>query len=49
VHRFAKGHQIELVVAATDTAYRNADVIMPATISTSPSNPVTLQLPVVKQ
>jgi X-Pro dipeptidyl-peptidase (S15 family)/X-Pro dipeptidyl-peptidase C-terminal non-catalytic domain len=48
VHRFAKGHQIELVVAATDTAYRNADLVQPATVSTSPSSPVTLSLPVVK-
>ena len=48
VHRFAKGHRIELAVAATDTAYRNSDLVQPALISTSRSAPVTLQLPVVK-
>jgi ABC-2 type transport system ATP-binding protein len=48
VHRFAKGDRIELAVAATDTAYRNADLVQPALISTSKSAPVTLKLPVVK-
>ncbi len=47
VHRFPKGHRIELVVAATDTAYRNADLVQPALISTSRAHPVTLKLPVV--
>jgi ABC-2 type transport system ATP-binding protein len=48
VHRFPKGHRVELAVAATDTAYRNADLVQPALISTSKAHPVTLQLPVVK-
>jgi ABC-2 type transport system ATP-binding protein len=48
VHRFGKGHRIELVVAATDSAYRNANVVQPATASTSRSKPTTLKLPVVK-
>ncbi|MGN6472566.1 MAG: CocE/NonD family hydrolase [Mycobacteriales bacterium] len=47
VHRFLKGHRIELVVAATDTAYRNSDLVQPAYISTSKTRPVTLKLPVV--
>jgi ABC-2 type transport system ATP-binding protein len=47
VHRFAKGDRIELVVAATDTAYRNADLVQPALVSWSKAAPVTLQLPVV--
>jgi predicted acyl esterase len=48
VHRFAKGHRIELVVAATDSAYRNTNLVQPATASTSKKHPVVLQLPVVK-
>ncbi|HVW81701.1 MAG TPA: CocE/NonD family hydrolase [Mycobacteriales bacterium] len=47
VHRFAKGDRIELVVAATDTAYRNADLVQPALVSWSKPAPVTLRLPVV--
>lgn len=48
VHRFAKGHTIELVIAATDGAYRNATPVQPVTVSTSASQPTTLTLPVVK-
>ncbi|HVT63808.1 MAG TPA: alpha/beta fold hydrolase [Mycobacteriales bacterium] len=47
VHRFPKGHRIELAVAATDTAYRNSDLVQVALISTSRSMPVTVKLPVV--
>lgn len=48
VHRFATGHRIELAVAATDTAYRNSDLVQPALITTSSAQPVTLRLPVVR-
>ncbi|MBV9487354.1 MAG: hypothetical protein JO246_15010, partial [Frankiaceae bacterium] len=48
VHRFDKGHHIELVIAATDSAYRNANVVQPATASTSKKSPTILRLPVVK-
>jgi ABC-2 type transport system ATP-binding protein len=48
VHRFAKGDRIELVVAATDTAYRDADLVQPALISWSRTSPVELKLPVVR-
>ncbi|HEX3907186.1 MAG TPA: CocE/NonD family hydrolase [Mycobacteriales bacterium] len=48
VHRFAKGHTIELVIAATDGAYRNASPVQPVTVSTSPTAPTTLTIPVVK-
>jgi ABC-2 type transport system ATP-binding protein len=48
VHRFPKGDRIELVVAATDTAYRNADLVQPALISWSRNQPVVLKLPVVR-
>jgi predicted acyl esterase len=48
VHRFAKGHRIELVVAATDSAYRNATAVQVATATTSRRAPAILRLPVVK-
>ncbi|HWA66874.1 MAG TPA: alpha/beta fold hydrolase [Mycobacteriales bacterium] len=48
VHRFAEGDRIELVVAATDTAYRNADLVQPALVSWSRTAPVELKLPVVR-
>jgi predicted acyl esterase len=48
VHRFAKGHHIELVLAATDSAYRNANLVQPAIASTSRKAPTTLRLPIVK-
>jgi ABC-2 type transport system ATP-binding protein len=48
VHRFARGDRIELVVAATDTAYRNSDLVQPALISWSRTSPVELKLPVVR-
>jgi ABC-2 type transport system ATP-binding protein len=48
VHRFAKGHTIKLVIAATDGAYRNASPLQPVTVTTSAANPTTLTLPVVR-
>jgi predicted acyl esterase len=48
VHRFAKGHHIELVVAATDSAYRNSNTVQPAVAMTSKKSPTVLKLPVVK-
>jgi ABC-2 type transport system ATP-binding protein len=48
VHRFAKGHRIELVIAATDSAYRNANVVQPATARTGRAHPTLLRLPVVR-
>ncbi len=46
VHRFAAAHQIALVLAATDAAYRNANVVQPVTITTSAAAPGVLSLPV---
>jgi ABC-2 type transport system ATP-binding protein len=48
VHRFAKGDRIELVIAATDSAYRNSNTVQPATATTSKKHPTILRLPVVK-
>lgn len=46
-HRFAAGHRIAIVLAATDSAYRNANVIQPVTVRTDPANPGVLTLPVI--
>ena len=47
VHRFAKGHRLELVMAATDAAYKNAYPVQPVTVSTSKAAPSSLTLPVL--
>jgi ABC-2 type transport system ATP-binding protein len=45
VHRFATGHRIQVVVAASDLAYAGNTVVQPVTVSTSPTAPSTLGLP----
>ena len=47
VHRFAAGHRIQLVIAATDLAYKNAYSTSPVTVLTGPEAPGVLTLPVV--
>jgi predicted acyl esterase len=47
VHRFAAGHRIVMVLAATDSAYHNATVVQPVTVRTSGADPGMLSLPVV--
>lgn len=47
VHRFASGHRLAVVIAATDAAYRNATLVQPVTIRTDPSAPGVLTLPVI--
>jgi ABC-2 type transport system ATP-binding protein len=47
VHRYAAGHRLSLVLAATDAAYRNNKVVTPVTVLTSPTAPGVLQLPVL--
>src|SRR3954463_15365528 len=47
VHRFAKGDRIALTIAASDAAYRGTNVVGPVTISTDPSAPGVVTLPVV--
>jgi predicted acyl esterase len=47
VHRYAAGHQLRVVVAATDAAYRNNAVVTPVTVTTSPGDPGVLRLPVL--
>jgi predicted acyl esterase len=46
VHRFPAGDRIALVVAGGDQAYRGNNIAGPVTISTSPSAPGVLHLPV---
>lgn len=47
VHRFAKGHSLQLVVAASDAAYRGNALAQVAQIATSKAAPGILRLPVV--
>jgi predicted acyl esterase len=47
VHRFARGHQIKLVIAASDTAFHGLYLPTPVAIVTGPSNPSVLELPIV--
>jgi predicted acyl esterase len=47
VHRFAAGHQIRLVIAASDTAYKNSYWTQPVSVLTSPQAPGLFTLPVV--
>jgi ABC-2 type transport system ATP-binding protein len=45
VHRFAKGHRLELAVSLTDFAYKGNAGAQTLTLSTSPSAPTMLTLP----
>ena len=45
VHRFRKGHRIQVVIAASDLAYGNNPTVQPVTVTTSESAPGVLRLP----
>ncbi len=45
VHRFAKGHRIRLVVAASDAAYAGNQAVQPVTVTTSARRPSLLRMP----
>jgi ABC-2 type transport system ATP-binding protein len=45
VHKVRKGHRIQVVVAASDWAYANNDVVQPVKVTTSPDRPSVLRLP----
>ncbi|HET7388646.1 MAG TPA: CocE/NonD family hydrolase [Nocardioidaceae bacterium] len=45
VHRFAKGHRIRVVIAASDFAYANNATVQPVTVTTSRSAPSVVRLP----
>ncbi len=46
-HRYAAGHRLSVVVAATDAAYRNNKAVQPVTVLTGPGDPGVLRLPVL--
>ncbi len=45
VHRFAKGHRLELVVAGGDQAYRGNTAASPVTVRTNGAHPARLRIP----
>ncbi|MGZ4639680.1 MAG: CocE/NonD family hydrolase [Actinomycetes bacterium] len=47
VHRYDAGHRLQVVIAATDNAYRNNKVVTPVTVLTTPDAPGALTLPVL--
>ncbi|WP_078651453.1 CocE/NonD family hydrolase [Streptomyces xylophagus] len=47
VHRFAKGHRLRFVIAASDDAYTGNRGIKPVTVVSSPKDTGVLELPVV--
>ncbi|WP_395365384.1 CocE/NonD family hydrolase [Streptomyces sp. YH02] len=48
VHRYETGHRLELVIAASDTAYSGNRGIKPVTVSGAPGDPGTLELPLIR-
>ncbi|MEV0126515.1 CocE/NonD family hydrolase [Streptomyces sp. NPDC050703] len=48
VHRYAKGHRLRLVVAASDGAYGGNKGVKPVTVTSAPGDTGTLDLPVVR-
>ena len=47
VHRVEAGHRLQLVLASTDAAYKNAYAVQPVTVHASPTAPAVLRIPVV--
>ncbi|MFI5904659.1 CocE/NonD family hydrolase [Streptomyces cyaneofuscatus] len=47
VHRYEKGHRLEFVIAASDTAYFGNRGIKPVTVVSTPDDTGVLELPVV--
>ncbi|MFD7854027.1 CocE/NonD family hydrolase [Streptomyces microflavus] len=47
VHRYEKGHRLEFVIAASDTAYFGNRGIKPVTVVSAPGDTGVLELPVV--
>lgn len=47
VHRYAKGHRLQFVIAASDDAYTGNRGIKPVTVVSSPQDTGVLELPVV--
>jgi predicted acyl esterase len=47
VHRVEAGHRLQLVLASTDAAYKNAYAVQPVTVRASPLQPAAFSIPVV--
>ena len=47
VHRVPAGHRLQLVLASTDAAYKNAYAVQPVTVTANLLKPATLRIPVV--
>ncbi|MEU7292609.1 CocE/NonD family hydrolase [Streptomyces exfoliatus] len=48
VHRYETGHRLELVIAASDTAYAGNRGVKPVTVVSAPEDTGTLELPLVQ-
>ncbi|GAB3067225.1 CocE/NonD family hydrolase [Pedococcus soli] len=46
VHRVQAGHRLQLVLASTDAAYKNAYAVQPVTVHASPTAPAAFSVPV---
>jgi len=46
VHLLPAGHRVQLVLASTDAAYKNAYSVQPVTVTADPAAPATLRIPV---
>jgi ABC-2 type transport system ATP-binding protein len=44
--RFAKGHRLRLVLAASDAAYAGNNAVLPVTVTADPADPDVLRVPV---
>ncbi len=47
VHRVLAGHRLQLVLASTDAAYKNAYSVQPVTVTANPAALATLRIPIV--
>ncbi|MGA8978662.1 MAG: CocE/NonD family hydrolase C-terminal non-catalytic domain-containing protein, partial [Pedococcus sp.] len=48
VHRVEAGHRLQLALASTDAAYKNAYAVQPVTVRASPTAPAKLSVPVAR-
>jgi ABC-2 type transport system ATP-binding protein len=48
VHNVPAGHRLQLVLAGTDAAYKNAYPVQPVTVTANLLTPATLRIPVVR-
>ena len=48
VHRVEAGHRLQLALASTDAAYKNAYAVQPVTVRASPTAPARLSVPIAR-